>query len=158
MPASARDVIKQIIEVYPEKDRYTRKDINWLDAYQKKEDTLIEFDLELINTLHTKLQQLAPDMDYVLECASKFGTHNVITGAGQNLSSSVSYYMSTGVLFGLRLNTKPKFQMEQRITLNKTGYSFVIDPLSEGKHPATAIARQVIRENLHLFYGCQSYS
>lgn len=158
MPATARDIIKQLISVCPEKEYPTNKNINWINARVERDRVLGEFDFDGYSRLCEILETLLPDTEFVLEFGTQFGTQNIIVGGTNFAQSEVSYYLRTGVLWGMRLNTHAKFQLEEKITLDKNGYHFIVDPMKENKHPAHAIARVAIKDFLFKLYGCVALS
>jgi len=156
MPATARDLMKSLIQVYPVKEQPASPNRDWLNMLIKKNDILLEFDMYNQAELNDMLIALMPDVDFVTEFATSFGTQNVIETVNGNKVSSVSYYLKTGVLFGVYLRTRPKYQLEEKITLNKAGYHFTTDPLEGSKHPGNEIARITIKKFLFDLYGCRT--
>ena len=155
MSASARDIMRTLISVYPVKEQPANPNRDWLGMLREKDKILMDFDLENISRLDEILRGLMPDVNFVFELCSRFGTQNVIVEQNGKKASEVSYYLVTGVLFGVMLKTQPKFQLEQKITLNKAGYNFTSDPLMNSKHPGNLLAQTAIKRFLFDLYQCK---
>lgn len=154
--ATARDVIKQLIEVYPVKEQKGLASPEWIEKLQKSRDILFEFDLDSISRLQDILKQMLPEDEFMFELSSRFGTRNVLISDKDNSGySEVSYYLTTGVLFGMVQRLDRKYSLEQKITLDKTGYHFSVEPLRVSNHPANGVARPTIQKFLYELYGCQ---
>lgn len=155
MPANARDVLKSLIWINPLKSQQNdSKDVQIARGIASQE-TLFSFDDECSKDLVVLLDGVLPDTKYIFQFASRFGTSNVLVTVNNKPKFEESYYLTSGILFGVVGISSYKYNFEARIRLDKSGYKFNFDPINESRHLGVQSAREISKMFLYKLYRCE---
>lgn len=143
------DLVNLLIKTYPLKTP-DKPGIDWLQANREKFAILRTMENDVFDRCVSHLFSYFPDENYKLAVGSLFGVGIVTDSVTKEFESS--YYLKTGVLFGMPVGDSFKFLFEIEMMYNKLGKVLTIKPDKQFKETAINGAKDAITRVLLDFY------
>jgi len=126
---NSQECASEIIKAYPIKKfgDDTHVGFNWTIAELQKDEIISRFDTEILTMANLELYNFLENTDFLLVVGSRFGTMMILDNTDL-LVPYKTYYLKTGIMFGVVGDKRSQFQFEVEALQNKKGVTILSQP------------------------------